>query len=466
MSGRAQRDEPHPLWQSSLEPAPVAGISKPVYPAEVAKLSGVVAFGMQWGDEGKGKIVDWLASRADIVVRFNGGSNAGHTLNVEGREFRLSMLPSGVVRSHTINVLGSGVVVDPERLLDELDALARSGIKLGPERLRIAESASLILSVHRLIDGLRESGGQAVGTTGRGIAPAYEDKVARRAVRVCDLADQVVLERNIERLARHHDVELSFYGQPPLDRSQLLASLRAAAPRVTAFASPVWADLAAWAAAGKHVLFEGAQGAILDVDYGTYPYVTSSNTFPGQAAAGGGVPASSVRYTLGISKAYSTRVGNGPYPTELHGEAGHRLREAGHEYGTMTGRERRCGWFDAVLARQVVKIAGVDGIALTKLDILDGFDEIPVCTSYAYRGSRLDHMPASESIQAELRPVYETLPGWKQRTFGTRSFGELPTHAQAYVRRLEQLVGAPVVIVSTGPGRDDTIELRDPFGGS
>lgn len=427
-------------------------------------MANVVVVGAQWGDEGKGKIVDWLSSRADIVVRFQGGHNAGHTLVIGGKTFKLSLLPSGVVRPDKLSIIGNGVVVDPWALFAEIDAIAAQGIPVSPANLRISESAALILPLHRDLDTFREdSTNQPLGTTRRGIGPAYEDKVARRAVRVCDLADPDQITAQVHKLLLHHNALRKGLDRPPVDADELIRSLKAIAPKLMPYADPVWRRLDIARRAGKRILFEGAQGALLDVDHGTYPFVTSSNTAAGQAAVGSGVGPGALSYVLGITKAYTTRVGGGPFPTELSDEVGMALGERGKEFGTVTGRRRRCGWFDAVLVRQTVKVSGIDGIALTKLDVLDGMKELKVCTRYRVDGQDTDYLPASSALQKRVTPVYETLEGWTDSTRGARSWADLPAAAVKYVRRIEELIEAPVALLSTSPERDDTILMKDPF---
>ena len=430
-------------------------------------MTNVVVIGSQWGDEGKGKIVDWLSERADIVVRFQGGHNAGHTLVVGNEVYKLSLLPSGAVRPGKMSILGNGLVIDPWALLEEIERVGKQGITVTPESLKISENAALILPLHRSLDCAREAarGAAKIGTTGRGIGPAYEDKTARRAIRVCDLADEDILQAKMDELLIHHNALLRGFGEPEIERGELLSALKEVGPKILPYATPAWQHLDAAKKAGKRVLFEGAQGVMLDVDHGTYPYVTSSNTVAGQAAAGAGVGPNALGYVLGITKAYTTRVGSGPFPTELDDETGRRLGERGREFGTVTGRQRRCGWFDAVLVRQAVKLAGMDGIALTKLDVLDGFDEIKLCTGYRIGDVSYDYLPASMALQAEATPVYETLEGWQTSTQGARSWAELPATAIKYIRRIEELIGAPVALLSTSPEREDTITVRDPFAG-
>ena len=427
-------------------------------------MANVAVIGAQWGDEGKGKIVDWLASRADMVVRFQGGHNAGHTLVVGDKVYKLSLLPSGIVRG-TPSVIGNGVVLDPWALRDEIARLGDQGVHATPETLRIADTCALILPFHRDLDALREdaSGGGKIGTTRRGIGPAYEDKVGRRAIRVCDLAHLDELDAQLDRLTAHHDALRAGFGEPPIDRAALVAELRGIAGFVLPFAKPVWRDLNEARARGRRILFEGAQGVLLDVDHGTYPFVTSSNTIAGAAAGGSGIGPAGVGFVLGIAKAYTTRVGSGPFPTELADETGERLGVRGHEFGTVTGRKRRCGWFDAVLVRQSVAVGGVTGVALTKLDVLDGFDEIRICTGYRLRGDTLDYFPSHSADQAAVEPVYETMPGWSETTAGARTWADLPAQAIKYIRRVEELIRCPVALVSTSPEREDTILVRDPF---
>jgi adenylosuccinate synthase len=429
-------------------------------------MSNVVVVGAQWGDEGKGKIVDWLCHRADLVVRFQGGHNAGHTLVVDGVTYKLSLMPSGVVQKK-LSLIGNGVVVDPWAFIEEIEKVRAQGVNITPKMVRLAETAALILPVHRELDALRENrdDGMKIGTTRRGIGPAYEDKVGRRAVRVIDLADERQLRRRIGEMLHHHNALRRGFGVPEADADQMTAELMAIAPKVLPYADPVWKTLNAAIADGKKVLFEGAQGAFLDVDHGTYPFVTSSNTVAGQAAAGSGVGPGQVGYVLGIVKAYTTRVGEGPFPTELTDETGQRLGERGREFGTVTSRQRRCGWFDAVLVRQSVKINGITGVALTKLDVLDGFDELKVCVGYKLNGEMYDRLPAGADAQARVEPVYETMEGWTGSTAGARSWMDLPAQAVKYVRRIEELIEAPVAILSTSPERDDVILMQDPFKG-
>jgi adenylosuccinate synthase len=429
-------------------------------------MANVAVIGAQWGDEGKGKVVDWLASRADIVVRFQGGHNAGHTLVVGNQTYKLSLLPSGLVRGK-LGVIGNGVVVDPDALLAEMDRVRGQGLDVSPAALRIAENATLILPLHGALDRAREEarGARRIGTTGRGIGPAYEDKVARRAIRVADLAEPQTLADKLDELLLHHNTLLRGLGAETFEKQALLDGLLAAAPRVLPHAEPVWALLAEARRTGKRILFEGAQAVMLDVDHGTYPFVTSSSTVAATAAAGSGVGPGAVGFVLGIAKSYTTRVGAGPFPTELHDETGRLLGERGHEFGTVTGRARRCGWFDAALVRQAVKVGGIGGLALTKLDVLDGLDELRICVGYEIEGERVRHLPAGQAAQAALRPVYERVEGWSDSTRGARSWADLPAQAVKYVRRIEELVEAPVTLLSTSPERDDTILVQDPFEG-
>ncbi|MFN0116510.1 MAG: adenylosuccinate synthase [Paracoccaceae bacterium] len=428
-------------------------------------MGNVVVVGAQWGDEGKGKIVDWLGDRADVIVRFQGGHNAGHTLVIGNQVFKLSLLPSGIVRPGKLAVIGNGVVLDPWALFAEIDRLAAQGVAVSTANLMIAENAPLILPLHQSLDRLREeaAGAARIGTTGRGIGPAYEDKVGRRSVRVADLFDDETLEARLDRLLAHHDALRAGLGAEPVDRAELTAKLKEVALRLAPFAQPVWKVLGEARRAGKRILFEGAQGALLDIDFGTYPYVTSSTTMAGMAASGSGLGPSALGFVLGIVKAYTTRVGEGPFPTELKDAVGERLGERGHEFGTVTGRKRRCGWFDAVLVRQTCAISGVRGIALTKLDVLDGFERLRICTGYRIGGTRYDYLPTAAALQARVTPVYEELEGWSESTAGARSWAELPAAAVKYVRRIEELIQCPVAMLSTSPERDDTILVTDPF---
>ena len=428
-------------------------------------MTNVAVVGSQWGDEGKGKIVDWLSERADVIVRFQGGHNAGHTLVIDGKVYKLSLLPSGIVREGKLSIIGNGVVIDPWALIDEIGRLEAQGVAITPKNLKIAENAVLILPLHGELDNIREraAGKAAIGTTGRGIGPAYEDKVGRRAVRVSDLADEATLDARIERALAHHNALRRGLGEDNVDAAALKSALLEIAPKILPFMDPVWRTLDAHRRAGDRILFEGAQGAMLDVDLGTYPYVTSSNVHAAQAGVGTGTGPGGIGYILGITKAYTTRVGAGPFPTELFDHVGKRLGERGHEFGTVTGRQRRCGWFDAVMVRQAVTIQRMDGIALTKLDVLDGFTELNICTGYKLDGKILDYFPSAADHQARVEPIYETMEGWSGSTEGARSFHDLPATAIKYIVRLQEMIGCPVALLSTSPERDDTILLRDPF---
>ena len=428
-------------------------------------MANVVVVGAQWGDEGKGKIVDWLSERADVVVRFQGGHNAGHTLVIGNTTYKLSLLPSGVVRPGKMGVIGNGVVVDPWALIEEIERLRTQGVVMSPDNLRIAENATLILPLHRELDNIREAaaGAGKIGTTGRGIGPAYEDKVSRRSIRMQDLKTLSTLGAKVERILAHHNALRKGLGHPPVDGARLLTDLTEIAPKVLPYMDVVWDLLDRERRAGKRILFEGAQGALLDIDHGTYPFVTSSNTVAAQAATGSGMGPRAVGYVLGIAKAYTTRVGSGPFPTELHDEIGQRIGERGHEFGTVTGRKRRCGWFDSVLVRQVAKVSGIDGIALTKLDVLDGFEEIKVCIGYRLDGEIVHRLPAGENAQARCEPVYETFEGWSQSTRGARTWNDLPAQAVKYVKHIEELIECPVTLLSTSPEREDTVLMKDPF---
>ncbi|MEM6857226.1 MAG: adenylosuccinate synthase [Pseudomonadota bacterium] len=427
-------------------------------------MANVTVIGAQWGDEGKGKIVDWLASRADAVVRFQGGHNAGHTLVIGNTTYKLSLLPSGIV-SGTLSMIGNGVVLDPWALRDEIAKLEGQGVEINADNLAIADNCPLILPMHRDLDALRETaaGKGKIGTTGRGIGPAYEDKVGRRAIRVCDLAHLDDLEPQLDRLCAHHDALRAGFDQPPVDREALLADLRDVADFVLRFAQPVWKRLKKVRKAGAKILFEGAQGVLLDVDHGTYPFVTSSNTVSGTAASGSGLGPNSTGFVLGIVKAYTTRVGSGPFPTELSDEIGQRLGERGHEFGTVTGRQRRVGWFDAVLVRQTCAVSGVTGIALTKIDVLDGLETVKICTGYRLNHNVYDYLPSHAGDQAAVEPIYEEMEGWHESTAGARSYADLPANAIKYIQRVQELIECPVALVSTSPERDDTILMRDPF---
>ncbi len=430
-------------------------------------MANVVVVGSQWGDEGKGKIVDWLSEQADIVVRFQGGHNAGHTLVINGTTYKLSLLPSGVVRPGKLSVIGNGVVLDPQALLDEIAHLKLQNVAVTPENLRIAENATLILPLHRELDAVRESASAAlrIGTTRRGIGPAYEDKVGRRAIRLMDLNDGATLGRKIERLLTHHNALRKGLGLNAIDAREVRKYLEDVAPAVLPYMDSVWSLLEQKRREGKRILFEGAQGALLDVDHGTYPFVTSSNTVAAQAATGSGLGPGAIGYVLGICKAYTTRVGEGPFPTEQDNDIGRRLGKRGKEFGVVTGRPRRCGWFDAVLVRQTVRTSGIHGLALTKLDILDGFDEIKVCVGYRLEGREIDYLPAGEHSQAKVSPIYESIAGWREQTAHARSWADLPAQAIKYVRRIEELVGCSAALLSTSPEREDTILMRNPFEG-
>ncbi len=428
-------------------------------------MKNVVVVGAQWGDEGKGKVVDWLSSRADVVVRFQGGNNAGHTLVIDGNVYKLNLLPSGIVRPGKLSIIGNGVVVDPWALLNEIDNIKNRGVAVSPDNLIVAENCPLILPVHGIVDRAREAakGARKIGTTGRGIGPAYEDKIARRAVRLCDLREPSVLKEKIEDLLTHHNALLRGYGAQELKVEAVYDEVMEVAPRILPYAAVVWKRLEEVRREGKLVLFEGAQGTMLDIDHGTYPFVTSSNIVGGQAAAGAGVSPKMLGRILGICKAYTTRVGTGPFPTEDLGEIGALIGERGREYGTVTGRKRRCGWLDAVAVRQAVKVGGIDGLVLTKLDVLDGLKEIKICRAYRLDGEEIDHLPAGALAQSKVEPVYETCEGWSESTQGARSWAGLPAEAIKYIRRIEEMVEAPVTLVSTSPEREDTILVRDPF---
>jgi adenylosuccinate synthase len=428
-------------------------------------MANVAVIGAQWGDEGKGKIVDWLSERADVVVRFQGGHNAGHTLVIGNQTFKLSLLPSGVVRPGKLGIIGNGVVVDPWALTAEIERLRQQGVAVSPENLRIAENATLILPLHSELDVMREAaaGEGKIGTTGRGIGPAYEDKVGRRSIRVQDLKNIGTLGPKVDRILVHHNALRRGLGKPEIDKSSLMAELTEIGPKILPYMDVTWDLLDRERRAGKRILFEGAQGALLDIDHGTYPFVTSSNTVAAQAAIGSGVGPSAIGNVLGIAKAYTTRVGAGPFPTELTDEIGERLGERGHEFGVVTGRKRRCGWFDACLVRQTIKVSGISGIALTKLDVLDGFDTLQVCVGYHLDGEAISRLPAGHNAQARLEPIYQAFEGWTQSTRGARSWTELPAQAVKYVRTIEELIECPVTLLSTSPERDDTILMKDPF---
>ncbi|UUP17238.1 adenylosuccinate synthase [Nitratireductor thuwali] len=430
-------------------------------------MANVVVVGSQWGDEGKGKIVDWLSERADVVARFQGGHNAGHTLVIDGVSYKLSLLPSGVVREGKLSVIGNGVVFDPHAFVAEIARLGAQGVTISPANLKIAENTSLILSLHRELDGFREDAASnsdtKIGTTRRGIGPAYEDKVGRRSIRALDLANMESLPAKVDRLLTHHNALRRGLGHPEVSHEAIMEELSSVADKVLPYVDRVWKILDDARRAGQRILFEGAQGTLLDIDHGTYPFVTSSNTVAGQAATGTGLGPAAVGYVLGITKAYTTRVGEGPFPTEQDNEIGEFLGTKGHEFGTVTGRKRRCGWFDAVLVRQAVVTNGMNGIALTKLDVLDGLDEIKVCTGYRLDGKVIDYLPASQGAQTRIEPIYETLEGWKETTRGARRWNDLPAQAVKYVRHIEELIGAPVAILSTSPEREDAILVTDPF---
>jgi adenylosuccinate synthase len=428
-------------------------------------MANVVVVGAQWGDEGKGKIVDWLSERADVIARFQGGHNAGHTLVVDGVTYKLHALPSGVVRGGKLSVIGNGVVLDPWHLIKEIETVRAQGVDISPETLMIAENTPLILPVHGELDRAREAQNSVakIGTTGRGIGPAYEDKVGRRAVRVADLADSATLEARVDRLLLHHNTMRRGLGMAEVDRAAVIAQLHEIAPEILKYAAPVWKVLNEKRKAGKRILFEGAQGALLDIDFGTYPFVTSSNVLAGQASAGTGIGPNSIDFVLGIVKAYSTRVGEGPFPTELFDDDGQRLGERGHEFGTTTGRKRRCGWFDAVLVRQTCATSGVTGISLTKLDVLDGFEKLKICVGYDLDGERLEYLPTAADQQARCTPIYEEMEGWSESTEGAKSWNDLPANAIKYVKRIEELIECPVALLSTSPKREDTILVTDPF---
>jgi adenylosuccinate synthase len=430
-------------------------------------MANVAVIGSQWGDEGKGKIVDWLSNRADVVVRFQGGHNAGHTLVIDGVVYKLSLLPSGIVRKGKISIIGNGVVIDPYALLKEINTIKEKGVEVTPANLIIAENAALILSVHSQIDNIAEEkrGASKIGTTGRGIGPAYEDKVGRRAIRICDLADEVSLSKRVDALLEHHNALRRGLGAIEVKKEDIMKELMDVADKILPFAQPVWKVLHKLNAEGKKILFEGAQGVMLDVDHGTYPFVTSSSTVAGQAFGGSGFGLGNIGYVLGITKAYTTRVGSGPFPTEQKNAIGDTLGEKGHEFGTVTGRKRSCGWFDAVLVRQAIRTSGITGIALTKLDILDGFEVIKICIGYMYKGEKLDYLPSAQDIQAKVEPIYEEIEGWTGSTAGARSFKDLPANAIKYIRRIEELIETPVAILSTSPEREDTILVKDPFLG-
>ena len=428
-------------------------------------MANVAVIGSQWGDEGKGKIVDWLSSRADVVVRFQGGHNAGHTLVIDGVTYKLHLLPSGIVRKSKLSIIGNGVVIDPWALMQEIKNVEAQGVEVNAEKLMIAENAPLILPVHPKLDQAMElaRGNDAIGTTGRGIGPAYEDKIARRAIRVCDLEYPDLLKEKIEKLLFHHNALFKGLGAPEMSVDEIYEPLMEVRDDILKYKGVVWKVLDQARKEGKKILFEGAQGMMLDVDHGTYPFVTSSNMAAAQAATGSGMGPDAVNFVLGITKAYTTRVGEGPFPTELDDDIGQHLGEKGHEFGTTTGRKRRCGWFDAALVRQTVTVGGITGIALTKIDVLDGMEELKICVGYKVNGKEVDHLPASQAEQAAAEPIYETMPGWSESTYGAKSWGDLPANAVKYVKHIEELIGAPVTLLSTSPERDDTILMQDPF---
>ena len=428
-------------------------------------MANVAVIGTQWGDEGKGKIVDWLSERADIVVRFQGGHNAGHTLVIDGTEYKLSILPSGTVRSGKLSIIGNGTVVDPFHLLSEITHLQSQGVQISPVNLLLSETATLILPVHAQVDKAREvlRGSGKIGTTGRGIGPAYEDKIARRAIRIADLSDTDVLKKKIEQIVTWHNIFLKASGDEGITASSVFEQLEPIIPEILSYTGRSWEVLGAAHASGKRILFEGAQGVMLDIDHGTYPFVTSSNTVAAQAATGSGTGPSNIHFTLGITKAYTTRVGEGPFPTEDFAEDGQRMGEKGREFGTVTGRKRRCGWFDAVMVRQAGLMAGITGMALTKLDVLDGFEVLKICVGYEVNGQKITYFPADTQSQIACVPIYEEMPGWSETTFGARSWADLPANAVKYIRRLEELTQIPVALLSTSPEREDTILVKDPF---
>jgi len=428
-------------------------------------MKNVVVVGSQWGDEGKGKIVDWLSSQADIVVRFQGGHNAGHTLVIDKKVFKLRLLPSGIVRKGKVSILGNGVVIDPWALLNEIEEIKKQGVEVTPENFMISESASLILPFHQEMDEIREdaAGKEKIGTTRRGIGPCYEDKVGRRSIRVMDLRSESNLDNRLENVLLHHNAIRKGLNKKIYEKDKLKKELLEIAPEILKFAQPVWLKLDQFNNNRKKILFEGAQGILLDVDHGTYPYVTSSNTVPAMAATGTGSGPDKINYVLGITKAYTTRVGSGPFPTELDDEIGESLGRRGKEFGTVTARKRRCGWFDGVLVRQTIKISGINGIALTKLDVLDELDEIKMCVGYELNGKKMDYLPAASEDQFNIKPVYKTFPGWKSKTQGIRNLKDLPDKALRYIHALEDFIEARISSISTSPEREDTILVEDPF---
>ena len=431
-------------------------------------MSNVVVIGTQWGDEGKGKIVDWLSEKANLVVRFQGGHNAGHTLVVNEKIFKLSLLPSGIVRKNTIVLIGNGVVIDPFHLKKEIDELKNQNIKISSENLIISESAFLILPIHQVIDKLRENNKntEKIGTTGRGIGPSYEDKVGRRGVRICDLFDKVELSSKLSKLYDFHNIWLGAMGEKQLDPEDILENIWDLGQTLKSYVQPSWLLINRYNQPASNILFEGAQGTFLDVDHGTYPFVTSSNTTASQAGMGSGLGPTDIDYTLGITKAYTTRVGSGPFPTEDNGKDEILLGKKGHEFGTVTGRQRRCGWFDSVLVKQAVSLSSIKGIALTKLDVLDEFDEIKICTGYSLNGKNINFLPSAEKEQKQIKPIYEILKGWKKGIVGVKNVNDLPEEAKIYIKRIEELVKCPIIIISTSPERSDTIHIKDPFNPS
>ena len=428
-------------------------------------MSNVVVIGTQWGDEGKGKIVDWLSEKANLVVRFQGGHNAGHTLVVDEKIFKLSLLPSGIVRNNTVVLVGNGVVIDLFHLKKEIDELKNQNIKISSENLIISDSAFLILPIHQVIDQLRENkkNTEKIGTTGRGIGPCYEDKVGRRGLRICDLFDKDELFSKLKELYSFHNIWLGAMGEEKLDPEEILENLWDLGQTLKSYVQPSWLLINRYNKSGCNILFEGAQGTFLDIDHGTYPFVTSSNTTASQAGMGSGLGPTDIDYTLGITKAYTTRVGSGPFPTEDIGKDGILLGKIGHEFGTVTGRQRRCGWFDSVLVKQAVSLSSVKGIALTKLDVLDEFDEIKICTGYSLNGNTINYLPSAEKEQKVIKPIYEVIKGWKKSIVGVRNKNDLPEEAKTYIRRIEELVECPIILISTSPERSDTIYLKDPF---
>ena len=428
-------------------------------------MKNVVVVGSQWGDEGKGKIVDWLSSEADVVVRFQGGHNAGHTLVIDKKVFKLRLLPSGIVRKDKISILGNGVVIDPWALLSEIDEIKKKGINVTPENFMISESSSLILPFHQEMDEIREdaAGKEKIGTTRRGIGPCYEDKVGRRSIRIMDLRSETNLDNRLENVLLHHNTIRKGLKKRVFKKDELKKKLLKIAPKILKYAQPVWLKLDQYKKDRKKILFEGAQGILLDVDHGTYPYVTSSNTVPAMAATGSGSGPDKIGYVLGITKAYTTRVGSGPFPTELKNKIGESLGKRGKEFGTVTARKRRCGWFDGILVRQTIKISGINGIALTKLDVLDELAEIKMCVGYSLNGKKLDYLPAASEDQFNVKPIYKTFKGWKSKTKGIRNIKDLPDEAKKYIFALEDFIGAKVSSISTSPEREDTILIEDPF---